>query len=1198
KGVLTPHRGVVNYLAFLADEYGIDARDTILQLATVSFDASIRDILGPLSSGARLVLVRAEETAEPARLLARVREHGVTGIMAIVPTLLRPLLDAAEAEGGAGASLRLLLLSGEPLPVADVRRAHGAFGAGLRVVNQWGATECTMSSTFHTVADDEAGTIAPVGRPIHNTRVYVLDPEGEPVPDGVPGEAYIATPGVARGYGGQPALSAEKFVPDPFSGEPGARMYRVGDRVRRLHDGALEFLGRMDGQVKVGGVRVELGEVEAALRAHPAVRTAAVVARGDAGATRLVAYLVAKPGEDPAPGALRAWLAERLPSYMVPAAWVRLDALPTLPNGKLDRRALPEPEGAGGDEAYVAPRTPTEEILAGIWAEVLGVERVGAEDDFFALGGHSLLATRMIARVRGAFGTELPLRTLFEAPTVAGIAERVEAALRAGEASEVPPIGRVPRTEGQPLPLSFAQQRLWFIDQMEPGSSAYNMPQPLRLRGALDVRALEGALTEIVRRHESLRTVFTSVAGEPAQTLLPPAPFALPGADLRTLPAQAREAEAARRVAEETTRPFDLEHGPLLRALLLRLDEGDWVLVFTMHHIVSDGWSLGVLTREVSALYGAYLRGEASPLPELPVQYPDYAVWQRAWLSGETLERHLEYWRGELADAPPVLELPTDHPRPPRMTTEGATHPFAVAAPTVRALRELSRREDATLFMTLLAAWDVLLARWAGQDDVLVGTPIAGRSQVELEALIGFFVNTLVLRTRLSGAPTFPELLGRVRESTLGAYQHQEVPFEKLVEELHPERSLQHSPFFQAMFILQNLERAELRLGALEMEVMGGGGEAVKFDLSLTLMETGDALHGVLAYRTALWEASTMARMAEQLGVLLEGIAADPARPVAELPLLPAAERDQVLVGWNRTGRDFTDEGGAHRLVEAQARRTPEAVALVAGELRLSYGELDREANRLAHHLRGLGVGVESRVGICLERSPELVVAELAILKAGGAFVPLDPAYPAERLAYMLADSGAQVLLTREGLTERIPEPGVPTVLLDRDRESIGAGPGGAPQGEVGPEATAYVIYTSGSTGRPKGVAVPHRGVPNLVRVMAAAHGLTPESRVLQFASPSFDAAVFETFFTLGTGAALYLPPAGGPLTGADLAEWVTTHGITHLTLSPSALAVIPDEAALPTLRTLMLAGEALPPALAARWSTRVPRLLNAYGPT
>ncbi|HEX7239343.1 MAG TPA: condensation domain-containing protein, partial [Longimicrobiaceae bacterium] len=732
-----------------------------------------------------------------------------------------------------------------------------------------------------------------------------------------------------------------------------------------------------------------------------------------------------------------------------------------------------------------APRNRTEEVLCDIWSRVLGVERVGVDDDFFDLGGHSLIATRFIFHAQAALGTEIPLRVLFEAPTVAGLAERVEAAFRAGVGVRVPPIVPTPR-EGALLPLSFAQARLWFIDQLEPGSTTYSIPVPLRLRGALDARALAAALTELVRRHETLRTVFRASGGEPVQVVLPAAPFLLPTVDLGALPEGAREAEVRRLAAEDAARPFDLARGPLLRTALVRSGEEEHALLVNMHHIVSDGWSLEIFFRELSALYEALAQGRPAPLAELPVQYADFAVWQRAWLSGETLEEQVGYWKERLAGAPPLLELPLDRPRPQVQGNHGASREVALPVETTRALRRVTRQESATPFMALLAAWQVLLGRYAAQEDVVVGTLIAGRTRAEVEPLIGFFANTLVLRADLSGAPGFRGLLGRVREVVLGAFAHQDLPFERLVEELAPERSLGHTPLFQALFSLQPRDDAEARLGEAAAEPLARGSGAAKFDLALYLEDAGERYAGGLVYRTELFEPATIERMVGHFVALVDAVAADPDRPLPEVEILGAAERRQLLEEWNQVEGHFAAERTLHALFADAAARAPDAVAVSYEDGRLAYGELDRRANRLAHRLRRLGVGPEARVGICLERSLEMPLAVLAVLKAGGAYVPLDPGYPAERLAYMLADSGAEVLVTEERLLDALPEHACATVCLDRDRTEIEWESDRAPEGEAGPESLAYVIYTSGSTGRPKGVMVTHA---NVVRLFRATEG-------------------------------------------------------------------------------------------------------------
>ncbi|HEY0097017.1 MAG TPA: condensation domain-containing protein, partial [Archangium sp.] len=806
----------------------------------------------------------------------------------------------------------------------------------------------------------------------------------------------------------------------------------------------------------------------------------------------------------------------------VPSAFVRLDALPLTPNGKLDRKALPAPDALKLDaaRAYVAPRTPVEESLAGIWAQVLRVEKVGIHDGFFELGGHSLLATQVVSRVRSALQVELPLRALFEATTVAELAERVEEAVRAGSGVKAPPLVRVQRTGA--LPLSYAQQRLWFLEQLEPGSAAYNMPMAVRLLGELDVRALEKSFSALVERHEALRTTFTEVEGEPVQVIAEAAELRLAVVDLSEV-AEA-EAEARRLAEQEAVRPFALATGPLLRVQLLRLSEQTHVLLMTMHHIVSDGWSMGVLVKEMGSLYEAFAAGEASPLKALPVQYADYAAWQRGWLKDEALETQLGYWRKQLEGAPKALELPTDRPRPVVRTARGASQPVRLSREVSEGLVALCRQEGMTPFMGLLAAFQVLLSRYARQQDVSVGSPIAGRSRSELEGLIGFFVNTLVLRTKLEGNPSFREVLGRVRETTLGAYAHQDVPFEKLVEELKPERDMSRTPLFQVMFVLQNtpeLERAEGRGGEepkLAIRPVEVEGTTAKFDLMLSLGETPHGIAGALEYSTDLFEAGTIERMVEHLGVLLRGAVANPDEAIEALPLMTEEERRKVLVEWNDRRSDYP-EVSIHRLFEEQVERTPDAVAVIAGEMRLTYRELNERANRLARRLVSKGSGPEVVVGVCLDRTEALLVAVLGVLKSGGAYVPLDPAYPRVRLAYMLEDAKATVVVTQRKWAGEVEEKGAELLCLDG--EDLSEESGANPQWSGQPENLAYAIYTSGSTGRPKGVALTHRSAVAFLNWARSVFSREQLSRVLFSTSVCFDLSIFEMFAPLSVGGAV-----------------------------------------------------------------------------
>ena len=1181
KGVAVPHRAVVR-LVRDNDYVRITPEDRVAQASTATFDAATFEVWGALLNGAAVVVLPRDLTLALEQLVSTLRREQISALF-LTTALFHQV--AREIPDGF-ATLRHLLAGGEAIDAAAVRAVLAA-GPPQRLLNVYGPTESTTFATWHLVSavDEDAATV-PIGRAIANTTAYVLDGAGQPAPVGVAGELYLGGDGLARGYLARPALTAARFVPDPFSAEPGARLYRTGDRVRWLPSGALEFVGRTDQQVKVRGFRIEPGEVEAALLAHPQIRAAVVVVREDGGEKRLVGYVVPADGAGPSAGELREHLRQRLPEYMVPAAFVPLDALPLNANGKVDRRALPAPEYAAEAE-FAEPRTPTEELLAGIFAEVLGVERVGRYDGFFELGGHSLLATRVVSRVRQSLAIELPLRAIFEHPTVAALAERVEDARQAAQGLALPPITRSSRSGD--LPLSFAQERLWLLDRLAPGNIVYNVTGALRLEGELDAEALERALSEIVRRHEVLRTTFALRDGAPVQLVAPPAPLRLAREDV------ADEAEVRRRVRAEAQRPFDLARGPLLRTSLLRVDDREHVLLLSMHHIVTDGWSMGILLRELATLYAAFARGEDSPLAELPIQYGDYAVWQREHLAG-ALDPQLAWWRERLAGAPALLDLPTDRPRPAVQSHRGAVEPFALPRETAEQLRALARAEGATLFMVLLAAWQLLLARYSGQEDVVVGTPVAGRTRGEVEGLIGFFVNTLALRTDLSGAPSFRALLARVREGTLGAYAHQDLPFERLVEAVHPERSLDHSPLFQVMLVLQNAPGAAAELPGLRLRALERESQVAKFDLTLFLAESGGGLAGVLEYATALFDDATARRMLAHFRIVLEHVARDPAAPLHAISLLGEAERRQLVLEWNDTAAEYPRDLCVHDLFRAQAARTPAAVAVEHCADLLTYAELDRWTDRLARRLRGLGVEPEVRVGIFIDRSPEMVAAVLAVLKAGGAYVPLDPGYPAERLAWLLADSAAPVLLTTARGRDRLPPHGARMVTVERETASAATDP--LPSTAT-PGNLAYVIFTSGSTGRPKGVAVPHRGVVSYLSWASRAyHGA--RGGALLHSPLAFDLTVTTLFVPLISGERVVLAPEGDGIEPIAAALARRDFGLVKLT--PTHLALLSRQLPAGTRRAriLVVGGEDLPAELAARWHAVSPggEIVNEYGPT
>ncbi|HEX2189759.1 MAG TPA: amino acid adenylation domain-containing protein, partial [Longimicrobiaceae bacterium] len=1200
RGVEVTHGGLSGLLSGLRDELAIGPGDVMPSLASFAFDIWAFEALLPLACGATVRMVPRERVVD-VEALARELE-GATAVHA-VPALMRQLVAAVRAGRGTLPEIRHAFVGGDAVPPELLREMREAFPAAeVRVL--YGPTEATVLAAAHPVGAEGAPG-AMLGAPLPNVRLYVCDAHGEPLPPGVAGELRVGGAGVARGYLGRPELTAERFVPDPFAGVPGARAYRTGDRVRRRGDGALEFLGRTDAQVKVRGFRVEPGEVEAALAAVPGVREACVVAREDVpGDRRLVGYVVAEAGAAIAPAGVREALRERLPGHLVPSAVVVLDAFPLTPTGKVDRRALPAPGGGEGGPA--GPRTPTEEVLAGIWTELLGVERVGPRDGFFELGGHSLLATRLASRVRRVFGVELPVRAVFEASTLAAQAERVDAALRAGQGIERPPLERVAR-EGEDAPLSFAQERLWVLHRMDPGSGAYNMSFFLRLRGRPDPGALRAAFDGLAERHASLRTVFPEVEGRPVQRVLPASPVPLPVTDLAGLPDGERGERARALAAAEARRPFDLARGPLFRAALLRLADDEHHLLVSLHHAVGDGWSVGVLFRDLGALYAAAAEGRAAALPAPRVEYADFAAWQRGWLAGGVLERQAAYWRERLAGAPPVLALPWDRPRPAAQPTAGAEHAFTVPADVSRGLEALARREGATLFMTLLAAWQLLLAKYAGEDDVVVGTPIAGRTHEAAEEVVGMFVNTLALRTDLGGDPTFRELLGRVRETTLGAYAHQDLPFERLVEELQPERSLSHHPVFQVFFALQNAPVEPLRLPGLDVSPLPAGSGTTKFDLSLGMGAAGDGLGGVIGYATELSDAETAERMAGHFRALLARIAADPDARISALSLLDAEEAAAVLDAPNATGRPLP-AGPVHEVFAAQAAATPDAVAVECGDERLTYAELDSRARSVAARLRALGVGPEARVGICLERGPAMLAAVLGVLGAGAAYVPLDPAYPSERIRRVAADAGLAALLTRASLAHSVPAGGAVVVLLDgagvpeAEAGSTREPPG--PAGPVPPEAAAYLIYTSGSTGVPKGVVVEHRGLANTLLAAREEFGFGRDDVAAVLASYAFDIWGFEALTPLLAGGSVRVVPRDDVVDVGRLVRELegvsVVHAVPALMRQVAAEVRASGRGTLPGLRLAFVGGDAVPPELLDEMREVFPnaRVRVLYGPT
>jgi amino acid adenylation domain-containing protein len=1198
KGVMVQHRPAVHLVGWVNRRFGVGEHDRLLFVTSLGFDLSVYDLFGPLAAGGSLRVAGEREVRDPDRLTALLRSGGIT-IWDSAPAGLQQLVPALP-EADAASRLRLVLLSGDWIPLALPDQVRRAF-PGARVVSLGGATEATIWSNFHEVGEVSPHWVSvPYGRPIPGARYHVVDRRLAPCPPGVAGDLLIGGGGLAAGYAARPRLTAERFVPDPFAVTPGARVYRTGDRARYGAGAVLEILGRVDQQVKVRGFRVELGEVEAALAACPGVREAAVTARGSRFDRRLAAYVVA---DDPSPSgleALRTALARRLPEYMVPTAWVPLDRMPTTASGKIDRRALPEPPAlAGGSERAAA--TPAEELVAQIFADVLGVPEVGPEDGFFELGGHSLLAMQALARLREAFASDLPLRRMFEQPTAAGLAAALTAA---GGAAERTPLVARP-ADAAPV-LSPAQERLWFLHQLEPESPAYNVPLAFRFAGRLDAAALAAALAEVVRRHQVLRTRYPAAGGRARPEVMPASPPPLPRIELAALPAGRRERELGRIAGAEARRPFDLATGPVLRARVVGLEAERGALLVTVHHVAADAWSMGVLVREVSELYSGHAEGRPAALPELPVQYADYALWQRERLAAGGLDRELGYWRRAL-DGAPTIELPTDRPRPAVWSPEGASRRLRYGRDVADAVAALARREGATPFMVLLAAFDVLLARWTGARDLPVGTPVATRSHPAAEPLVGLFLNTLVVLVDAGGDPSFRRLLARVRGATLASYDHRELPFERLVEELQPRRDLGRSPLFQVMLILHNAPLPALDLPGLELSRLEVDKRTARFDWTLTLAPADGGLAGSFEYSAALFDPTTVERAAGHLGRLLRAAAEDPDRRLSELPLWSAAERHQVHFEWNDSAA-AGDRRAVHRRVAEQAGRHPGRTALIDRGRSITYGELAARVERAAARLAAAGIdpgaaGGEVKVGLLFERSAEMVIGLLAALSAGAAYVPLDPGAPPRRLAAAVADAGLSSVLAGPGTEAARPAlGGLPVIAFD-DSPVSAAGPdaasASAEPSDPPRDALAYVLFTSGSTGRPKGVQVTHGALANLVRAMAELHRLRPGQVWAAVTPLTFDISAAEILVPLVGGAAVDLVPREVAADGARLARRLAETGAAVLQATPATWWLLLESGwDGGGLGAALCGGEAMPQTVAAGLVERVPAVWNYYGPT
>ncbi len=1202
KGVAVPHEGIVNRLAWMQAAYGLTEHDRVLQKTPSGFDVSVWEFFWPLTEGATLVVARPGGHQDPAYLAEVIRTQNVTTAH-FVPSMLHAFLQEDAAAHCTG--LRRVISSGEALP-GDLRtRFFTVLDAELH--NLYGPTEAAVDVTHWACAADDTPGPVPIGRPVWNTRVYVLDAALRPVPPGTNGELHLAGVQLARGYLNRPSLTAERFTADPY-GPPGSRMYRTGDIARWTHDGTLEYVGRADDQVKIRGVRIELGEIETVLAAREDVAQVRVIAREDTpGDQRLVAYVVPGSGGAADSAVLRAELARTLPASMVPSAFVTLDALPLTANGKLDRDALPAPE-VSGSAGPRRPRTPQEDILCGLFAEILGTARVGVDDSFFDLGGHSLLATRLVSRVRTALGVELSIRALFENPTPARLARALAGAAGARD-------GVRPMVRPDVLPLSHGQRGQWFLNRFSEGSAQYNVFFAVRLSGGVDAAALEAALRDVADRHETLRTVVPEIDGVPRQVVQEQPDIVL----ARSATSGTGLPEA---LAAEAGRGFDLGRELPFRAHLFTLDEAERsVLLLTLHHIAADGWSLAPLARDLSTAYAARTGGgEAPDWSPLPVQYADFSLWQHDALGAEddadsAIARQLAYWTDRLAELPEELALPADHIRPAQASGRGGAVHFALTPELQAGLAHLARTNGASLFMVVQSALATLLTRLGAGTDIPLGTPTAGRTDEALDDLVGYFVNTLVLRTDTSGDPTFQQLLARTRETDLAAYAHQDLPFERLVEVLNPERSTARHPLFQVMLALQNNPLPVLDLPGVETAHQQVDITTSKVDLSfdLTEMFTEDGapagIEAFLQYSLDLFDRETAQSLVTRLTRVLETVVADPARPLSRIDVLDAAERERVLVEWNDTAHEVAP-ATLPDLFQSRAARAPESTAVIFEEEQLSYGELNSRANRLARLLIAHGAGPEETVALAVPRSFELAVALLAVLKTGAAYVPVDPDYPADRIEYILDQSAPRLVLTTTATaTSALAGQTVTTLVLDapetltaQDAHPDTDVTDSERTGPLTPAHPAYVIFTSGSTGRPKGVTVTHRSITNRLAWGQDRYRLTDQDRVLQKTPSGFDISVWEFFWPLTEGATLVVARPGGHQDPAYLANTIRTQGITTAHFVPSMLHAFLEEpaaAACTSLRHVISSGEALPGDLRDRFTALLDaQLHNLYGPT
>ena len=1196
KGIRGSHQSLAHFLAWQRKTFALSPHDRVAHFTSVSFDVMLRDLFLPLTSGATVCL--PPEEADGIEHITWMATEQIT-VGHLVPSIASFWLGSLSAPI-ALPTMRWIFFAGEPLTSQLLTHWETACPGTAQFVNLYGPTETTLAKCWYEIPENRTEGIQPIGQPLPQTQIFVMGEDHLLCGIGEVGELVIRTPFRSLGYLAPSDNTPERFIPNPYRDDPSDILYKTGDLGRYRLDGTLDILGRRDDQVKIRGVRVEPQEVAAALHTYPEVQSCTVLGHPDVkGEMALTAYVVSHPNTAVNAHDLRTFLSTRLPHAFVPFQYVFLEQLPLTPNGKIDRRALHGfTPTTISQVTHVAPRTPNEELLIQIWEFVLGHKQIGVYDNFFELGGHSLLATQIISRIRETFAITLPLRTVFEAPTVAGLASTLQQYQDPSGTPSLPPIQA--RPSGGKIPLSFSQERMWFLYQFAPGSAAYNIPWAFQFHGLVNLIALEQAFNEIRRRHDVLRTVFPAEDGYPTPVIQPFSPVSIPVVDFQDTPESTRAADVQRFTITEAKRPFELALGPLMRTIFLQVTTDHVVVLITLHHIVADGWSWGVMRRELETLYTAFVEEKASPLEALPIQYQDFAAWQREWLQGETLDTQLHFWKEQLAGAPMILDLPHDRPRGSIQTFVGRRHIIELSRALTVGLTQLTQREGATLFMTLLASLSIQLERYTTSNDLLIGVPIANRHYLAIENLIGTFVNTLVLRTQLGGNPSFLELLRQVRQTTLDAYAHQDLPFEVLVDALRPPRDLSRSPVFQVMLSVLNFQQTRTSFKG-KVSGLAVDRQSAQFDLTLSVGEHPDHRHSLVwTYNSDLFDHTTIVRMAAQFEHLLEDVVADPSRHLDDLTLLPSTERQHLLNDLNATTHSRRrPESCLPEILETQATQHPDRIAARFEEQAVTYGVLNQRANQLAHYLQTLGVGPEVRVAIYCDRSLELLVALWGIVKAGGVYVPIDPTYPQERVALMLKNATVAVIIAQQHGQTSLPSHSTKIVSIDTDWSKIAQEPTTPPPLRLAPENLAYMIYTSGSTGTPKGVQVPHRAFLNFLEDMTRDPGLTASDRLLAVTSLSFDIAGLELWLPVLVGGQVVLAGRAMVMDGIQLMAALETHEITVMQATPATwqLLLTLGWKGHPTLR-LLCGGEQMPLDLARQLGEKSYQVWNLYGPT